>query len=188
LRCTRVQVWHYDDHGRTGYAGFQGRAFASGSCRWAARSASGGSFKIDHPLDPENKYLYHSFVESPDMMNVYNGVAMTDEGVRDGSMPDGSRREPGLPHQLTVTTAPTPMTSCAKVAGRFEGNRFTRARQQRRREGPWQVTGIGSAFARDQHPNGRACRERAGCSCTAGPGFGEDRRVGRTPLDETPRQ
>src|SRR5690606_32470135 len=32
-----------------------------------------GTFKIDHPLDPANKYLYHSFVESPDMMNIYNG-------------------------------------------------------------------------------------------------------------------
>lgn len=37
-------------------------------------SKGAGSFKIDHPLDPKNKYLYHSFVESPDMMNVYNGV------------------------------------------------------------------------------------------------------------------
>jgi hypothetical protein len=25
-----------------------------------------GSFVIDHPLDPANKYLYHSFVESPE--------------------------------------------------------------------------------------------------------------------------
>src|SRR5262249_35543573 len=41
-------------------------------------SKGGGSFKIDHPLDPENKYLYHSFVESPDMMNVYNGNVVTD--------------------------------------------------------------------------------------------------------------
>jgi hypothetical protein len=41
-------------------------------------SKGGGSFKIDHPLDPANKYLYHSFVESPDMMNVYNGNIMTD--------------------------------------------------------------------------------------------------------------
>ena len=32
-----------------------------------------GSFRIDDPLDPENKYLSHSFVESLDMMNVYNG-------------------------------------------------------------------------------------------------------------------
>jgi hypothetical protein len=38
-----------------------------------------GSFKIDHPLDPENKYLYHSLVESPDMKNIYDGVAVLDE-------------------------------------------------------------------------------------------------------------
>jgi len=37
-----------------------------------------GSFKIDHPLDPANKYLYHSFVESPDMMDIYNGNVVTD--------------------------------------------------------------------------------------------------------------
>jgi hypothetical protein len=41
-------------------------------------SKSSGSFMIDHPLDPANKYLYHSFVESPDMMNIYNGNVVTD--------------------------------------------------------------------------------------------------------------
>jgi hypothetical protein len=41
-------------------------------------SKSGGSFKIDDPLAPEDKYLYHSFVESPDMMNIYNGIVATD--------------------------------------------------------------------------------------------------------------
>jgi len=45
-------------------------------------SKGGGSFKIDHPLDPENKYLFHSFVESPDMMNIYNGNVTTDENGR----------------------------------------------------------------------------------------------------------
>jgi hypothetical protein len=30
-------------------------------------SKGGGSFQIDHPLDPMNKLLYHSFVESPDI-------------------------------------------------------------------------------------------------------------------------
>lgn len=39
---------------------------------------SGGSFRIDHPLDPENKYLSHSFVESPDMKNIYDGVTSLD--------------------------------------------------------------------------------------------------------------
>jgi trimeric autotransporter adhesin len=41
-------------------------------------SKSSGSFKIDHPLDPANKYLYHSFVESPDMKNIYDGTVVTD--------------------------------------------------------------------------------------------------------------
>ncbi len=40
-------------------------------------SKGAGSFKIDHPLDPANKYLYHSFVESPDMKNIYDGTVTT---------------------------------------------------------------------------------------------------------------
>jgi hypothetical protein len=51
-------------------------------------SKSSGSFKIDHPLDPANKYLYHAFVESPDMMNIYNGNVTTDgSGTAVISMP-----------------------------------------------------------------------------------------------------
>ncbi|HPI20929.1 MAG TPA: hypothetical protein PKY56_11215, partial [Candidatus Kapabacteria bacterium] len=42
-------------------------------------SKLGGSFKIDHPQDPENKYLVHSFVESPDMKNIYDGIITLDE-------------------------------------------------------------------------------------------------------------
>jgi trimeric autotransporter adhesin len=58
----------------TGYAGFfAGDVEVDGNL-----SKAGGSFKIDHPLDPANKYLYHSFVESPDMMNIYNGNVTTD--------------------------------------------------------------------------------------------------------------
>ena len=44
-------------------------------------SKGGEGFKIDHPLEPENKYLSHSFVESPDMKNVYDGnVELGDKG------------------------------------------------------------------------------------------------------------
>lgn len=58
----------------SGLAGnFFGNVSVSGSL-----SKGGGSFKIDHPLDPANKYLYHSFVESPDMKNIYDGVATLD--------------------------------------------------------------------------------------------------------------
>jgi len=33
-----------------------------------------GTFVIDHPLDPENLLLFHSFVESPDVKNIYDGI------------------------------------------------------------------------------------------------------------------
>lgn len=39
---------------------------------------SGGSFQIDHPQDPANKHLFHSFVESSEMKNIYDGVAVAD--------------------------------------------------------------------------------------------------------------
>ena len=40
----------------------------------------GGSknFKIDHPLDPANKYLVHTSVESSEMLNIYSGNVTTD--------------------------------------------------------------------------------------------------------------
>jgi hypothetical protein len=43
-----------------------------------ALSKGSGTFVIDHPLDPKNKLLYHSFVESPDVLNIYDGIASLD--------------------------------------------------------------------------------------------------------------
>lgn len=52
-------------------------------------SKGGGTFKIDHPTDPQNKYLVHSFVESPEMLNVYSGNVITDgEGNATVTMPN----------------------------------------------------------------------------------------------------
>jgi len=52
-------------------------------------SKGGGSFVIDHPLDPENKLLYHSFVESPDVKNIYDGVVTLDQqGEATVTLPD----------------------------------------------------------------------------------------------------
>jgi hypothetical protein len=39
-------------------------------------------FKIDHPLDPANKYLFHSSVESSEMMDIYTGNVTTDATAR----------------------------------------------------------------------------------------------------------
>ncbi len=49
----------------------------------------GGSFKIDDPIEPSEKYLSHSFVESPDMMNIYNGNVVTNaKGYAVVTMPE----------------------------------------------------------------------------------------------------
>jgi hypothetical protein len=71
---------------------------------------SGGSFKIDHPLDPANKYLSHSFVESPDMKNIYDGVTVLDNnGEAEIELPEwfGALNK-DFRYQLTAIGAPGP--------------------------------------------------------------------------------
>ncbi len=49
----------------------------------------GGSFMIDHPLDPENKYLVFSFVEAPERLNIFRGSVTTDaNGFAKVKLPD----------------------------------------------------------------------------------------------------
>lgn len=45
---------------------------------YGALFAGAKFFKIDHPLDPANKYLMHAAVESSEMKNLYDGVAVLD--------------------------------------------------------------------------------------------------------------
>jgi hypothetical protein len=100
----------------------------------------GGSFKIDHPLDPENKYLYHSFVESPDMMNIYNGNITTDQnGEATVELPDWFEAlNKDFRYQLTVIGA----FSQAIVGERVKGNRFVIRTSLPNVDVSWQVTGI----------------------------------------------
>ena len=104
-------------------------------------SKSGGSFKIDHPLDPANKYLSHSFVESPDMMNIYNGVADLDaSGSAVIVMPDWfSALNTDFRYQLTAVGAPGPNLY---IAQRLQNNRFTIAGGQPGASVSWQITGV----------------------------------------------
>lgn len=63
-----------------GYAGyFNGNVSVYGNIG-ASGSVTGSvkNFRIDHPLDPANKYLYHASVESSEMMNIYSGNAILD--------------------------------------------------------------------------------------------------------------
>lgn len=101
----------------------------------------GGAFKIDHPLDPANKYLSHSFVESPDMMNIYNGIAKLDaEGEAWVTLPDWFEAlNQDFRYQLTAIGAAAPSLH---VAQEVAGNRFKIAGGPAGTKVSWQLTGI----------------------------------------------
>ena len=104
-------------------------------------SKGGGSFKIDDPVDPANKYLYHSFVESPDMKNIYDGVAVLDDGgaatVQLPAWFDALNRD--FRYQLTAIGAPAPGLY---IAQEVVNNSFRIAGGSAGLKVSWQVTGI----------------------------------------------
>jgi len=102
---------------------------------------SAGSFRIDHPLDPANKYLCHSFVESPDMKNIYDGVVMLDgSGEAWVDLPDWfDALNRDFCYQLTAVGAPGPNLY---IAEKIFNNRFKIAGGTPGMEVSWQVTGI----------------------------------------------
>ncbi len=123
-------------------ARFTGNVVVNGNLTVSGTVAKGGgSFRIDHPLDPENKYLYHSFVESPDMMNVYNGVIRLDgNGEAWVELPnwfEALNRD--FRYQLTPVGAPGPNLY---IAEEVAGNRFKIAGGAAGAKVSWQVTGI----------------------------------------------
>jgi hypothetical protein len=123
--------------GTGNYAGY----FAGNLNTTGTLSKAAGSFKIDHPLDPENKYLSHSFVESPDMMNVYNGNATLDgAGEAWVDLPEWFEAlNRDFRYQLTAIGAPGPNLY---IAEEVTGNRFKIAGGTAATRVSWQVTGI----------------------------------------------
>lgn len=103
-------------------------------------SKGGGSFLIDHPLDPANRSLYHSFVESPDMKNIYDGVAILDaKGEAIVTLPDWFETlNSEFRYQLTCLGGYAPVYIASEIAH----NQFTIAGGQTNMKVSWQVTGI----------------------------------------------
>jgi hypothetical protein len=125
----------------TGSSFLGGNVIVSGNLDVEGTLSKGsGTFKIDHPLDPANKYLSHSFVESPDMMNIYNGNVVTDgNGKAVVELPDyfeALNRDPR--YQLTVIGSP----ATAYIADKVSGNRFAIKTSEPGVEVSWQITGI----------------------------------------------
>ena len=125
------------------YTGYAKRMtiFSSGNVQIVGMLTKGsGSFKIDHPLDPENKYLYHSFVESPDMKNIYDGVAILDvNGQAIVELPEWFEAlNQDFRYQLTCMHGFAPVYIDEEISG----NRFKIAGGKPGMKVSWQVTGI----------------------------------------------
>ncbi len=121
----------------TDYAGyFNGNVNVTGNI-----SKGSSTFRIDHPLDPANMYLSHSVVESPDMMNVYNGNAVLDsngEAVVELPAYFGALNR-DFRYQLTPIGA---TTSVLYIAEEIQNNRFKIGGGTPGLKVSWQVTGI----------------------------------------------
>ena len=114
---------------------FYGNVHVTGTLSKAA-----GSFMIDHPLDPANKYLSHSFVESPDMKNVYDGVTTLDSnGEATVELPEWFEAlNKDFRYQLTCIGG----YAQVYIANEIRNNSFQIAGGKSGLKVSWQVTGI----------------------------------------------
>ncbi len=131
--CCGNGIEAYTGSDLAGY--FRGDVYVDGSI-----AKLSGSFKIDHPLDPANKYLYHSFVESPDMMNIYNGNVVTDaNGDAVVPLPEWFETlNRDFRYQLTVIG----QFAQAIVTGEVANHQFGIKTDKPGVKVSWQVTGI----------------------------------------------
>ncbi len=137
-----LKAWNYGDDVNGLAAVLSGKVLITSDLQvYGNLSKGGGSFKIDHPQEPKVKYLSHSFVESPDMMNIYNdNVQLDAEGKATVSMPgyfETLNKE--FRYQLTPVGGGAPNLHVAteidkgtfRIAGGAPGMKVS-----------WQVTGV----------------------------------------------
>jgi hypothetical protein len=129
------EAFYACNDGSGGAAYFDGDVEVNGNF-----SSSNKYFKIDHPLEPEQKYLYHSCVESSDMMNVYNGNIVLDingEGL--ATLPDWFESlNSDFRYQLTCIGG----FAQIYISQEINDNKFKIAGGKLGLKVSWQVTGI----------------------------------------------
>jgi len=109
------------------------------------------NFKIDHPLDPENKYLIHAAIESSEALNVYSGNASLDQnGEAVVKMPEWFQAiNKDFRYSLTPVGA---SASGLYIAEELGNNRFKIAGGAPGLKVSWQVTGVRSDAVMVEHP------------------------------------
>jgi hypothetical protein len=106
--------------------------------------------KMDHPLDPANKYLVHASVASSEMMNIYTGNITTDaQGEGTVQLPDWFEAlNTDFRYQLTVIG----QFAQAIVAREIENHRFQIRTNLPNVKVSWQVTGVRQDPYAKAHP------------------------------------
>ena len=98
------------------------------------------SFRIDHPFDPENKYLLHYAAESPMPQNFYVGNVVTDaSGYAWVELPDYfSEINANFKYQLTVISGGEDFVQ-AMISKKIKDNRFQVRTSAPNTEVSWRV-------------------------------------------------
>ena len=116
-------------------ANFKGNVTITGNL-----SAGSKNFKIDHPLDPANKYLVHASVESSEMMNIYTGNVTTDaQGEARVQLPEWFEAlNTDFRYQLTVIG----QFAQAIVSSEVQNHEFAIRSSLPNVKVSWQITGV----------------------------------------------
>jgi hypothetical protein len=129
-------------------AGFEGDVLVVGNFNVAGGTKN---FKIDHPLDPANRYLYHAAVESSEVLDIYSGnVVLDDKGEAVVELPEWFEAvNRDVRYQLTAIGAPAPNLF---IAEEVAGNRFRVAGGVAGMRVSWQLTALRSDAWMQAHP------------------------------------
>jgi trimeric autotransporter adhesin len=113
-------------------------------------TGSNNNLKIDHPLDPANKYLVHASVESSELMNIYSGNVTTDElGVATVTLPNWFEAENGdFRYQLTTIGR----DAHAWVSQEVSNGQFKIATNATNVKVSWQITAVRQDGYAKAHP------------------------------------
>jgi hypothetical protein len=119
---------------------FNGNVNVTGTLSANTITATIKNFKIDHPLDPANKYLLHASVESSEMENIYSGnVRLDAHGKATVQMPRWFQAlNADFRYQLTCVGGFSPVY----IAREIQGNRFEIAGGKAGIKVSWQITGV----------------------------------------------
>ncbi len=183
---TNYGVYGTADYGTADWAGyFDGDVHSTG----AITSAKSG-FEIDHPSDPENAYLRHAYVASPEMKTVTDGTALLDaEGRAVIEMPDWFEAlNMDARYQLTAIGAAAPNLH---IESELSGGEFTIAGGEPGMKVCWLVTGVRRDRAALADPltveAEKPFAERGKYVSPAAFGASDDMGIGHREIEDPPR-